>query len=68
MQSADQNHKETKAKLVEDDDDFEEFEDSDWQDAPEEQIDVKQWLEDWDDEDADDEFTEQLRAEIKIQQ
>lgn len=67
MQSTDQNNNNAKPKLIEDDDDFEEFEDSDWQDAPNEQIDVKQWLEDWDDEDADDEFTEQLREEIKIQ-
>merc|ERR1711907_150604 len=52
--------------IEEDDDDFEDFEIDDWDESKENKIDIKQWQEDWDDEDVEDEFTNQLRKELGV--
>lgn len=54
-------------KTLEDDDEFEDFpEDSNWTDKPNAQLNAANlWEEDWDDDDANDDFTEKLRAELK---
>ncbi|KAJ8903667.1 hypothetical protein NDN08_004769 [Rhodosorus marinus] len=48
--------------LIEDDD-FEEFEDEDWDATKMEEPEVedREWEDDWDDEEADDDFTTRLR-------
>jgi 26 proteasome complex subunit DSS1 len=52
----------------EDDDDFEEFEAEDWEkEKNQEQIGVKQWQEDWDDEDIDTDFAKELKQELHIE-
>ncbi|CAD8056807.1 unnamed protein product [Paramecium sonneborni] len=48
----------------EDDDDFEEFEQEDLEVNHDLKIDVKQWREDWNDEDLTDEFSIQLKQEL----
>mmetsp|Transcript_4380 Transcript_4380/g.12073 ORF Transcript_4380/g.12073 Transcript_4380/m.12073 type:complete len:83 (+) Transcript_4380:150-398(+) len=49
-------------EAIEDDDDFEEFEPSNWgKGATEDE--TQQWMENWDD-DMDDDFTQNLRAEL----
>eukprot|EP00211_Chloroparvula_japonica_P018647 CAMPEP_0119118320 /NCGR_PEP_ID=MMETSP1310-20130426/219_1 /TAXON_ID=464262 /ORGANISM="Genus nov. species nov., Strain RCC2339" /LENGTH=75 /DNA_ID=CAMNT_0007107667 /DNA_START=14 /DNA_END=241 /DNA_ORIENTATION=- len=50
---------------LEEDDDFEEFENDEWDEAEEEQADVDQWENDWDDDDLTDDFSKQLRAELE---
>jgi len=51
--------------VFEDDDDFEEFEVEDWEnEKTQEQIDVKQWQEDWDDEESNTDFAEELKKEL----
>ncbi|KAL2913718.1 26S proteasome complex subunit SEM1 [Polyrhizophydium stewartii] len=47
-----------------DDDEFQDFRQDDWQEADEDHEDARLWLEDWDNEEFDDEFTRQLRAEL----
>ena len=49
-------------EAIEDDDDFEEFEPSNWSKA-ETEDETQQWMENWDD-DMDDDFTKNLRAEL----
>mmetsp|Transcript_27688 Transcript_27688/g.57975 ORF Transcript_27688/g.57975 Transcript_27688/m.57975 type:complete len:88 (-) Transcript_27688:265-528(-) len=49
-------------EAIEDDDDFEEFEPSNWGKA-ETEDETQQWMENWDD-DMDDDFTKNLRAEL----
>eukprot|EP00013_Stygamoeba_regulata_P022562 CAMPEP_0177657144 /NCGR_PEP_ID=MMETSP0447-20121125/16010_1 /TAXON_ID=0 /ORGANISM="Stygamoeba regulata, Strain BSH-02190019" /LENGTH=76 /DNA_ID=CAMNT_0019161443 /DNA_START=35 /DNA_END=265 /DNA_ORIENTATION=- len=51
---------------LQDDDEFEEFED-DWSKAEEEASDKVAWVDDWDDEKVDDDFSSQLRAELAKQ-
>ena len=48
----------------EEDDEFEEFE-QEWKVQEEDSGDKKEWLEDWDDDENDDTFSQQLRAEIE---
>merc|ERR1712187_1070014 len=50
-------------EAIEDDDDFEEFEPSNWSKA-ETEDETQQWMENWDD-DMDDDFTKNLRAELQ---
>ena len=51
----------------EDDDDFEEFDVEDWEkEKNQEQIGIKQWQEDWDDEDIDTDFAKELKQELNI--
>lgn len=53
--------------VTEEDDEFEEFEDADWSaQAEERDAQLKQqWQDDWDVDDADDEFCNQLRQELQ---
>ncbi|KAK5668350.1 hypothetical protein QVD99_005378 [Batrachochytrium dendrobatidis] len=48
-------------QLPEDDDEFQEFREADWTEDKEDHEDKDLWLEDWDNEDFDDDFTKQLR-------
>ncbi|KAK5668351.1 hypothetical protein QVD99_005378 [Batrachochytrium dendrobatidis] len=49
-------------QLPEDDDEFQEFREADWTEDKEDHEDKDLWLEDWDNEDFDDDFTKQLRT------
>ncbi|RLN02916.1 hypothetical protein BBJ28_00002048 [Nothophytophthora sp. Chile5] len=53
--------------VTEEDDEFEEFEDADWTgQAEEKDAHIKQqWQDDWDVDEADDEFCNQLRKELQ---
>ena len=53
--------------VTEEDDEFEEFEDADWTgQAEEKDTQIKQqWQDDWDVDEADDEFCTQLRKELQ---
>jgi len=53
--------------MLEEDDEFEEFDTEKWTPGEEEPEDMKLWGENWDDEDVDETFVEQLRNEIKRQ-
>ncbi|KAJ1973213.1 26S proteasome complex subunit SEM1 [Dimargaris verticillata] len=46
---------------LEEDDEFEEFEAEDWNESEEDQLDVHQWEDNWDDDDIEDDFSQQLR-------
>lgn len=51
-------------EAIEDDDDFEEFEQANWAKGQTED-ETQQWMENWDDADVDgDDFTKMLRAEL----
>mmetsp|Transcript_17315 Transcript_17315/g.31066 ORF Transcript_17315/g.31066 Transcript_17315/m.31066 type:complete len:83 (+) Transcript_17315:28-276(+) len=50
--------------LLEEDDEFEEFPQETWGQKDEDQEDEKLWEDNWDDDDVDANFSEQLRAEI----
>ncbi|PAN22671.1 hypothetical protein GQ55_4G035900 [Panicum hallii var. hallii] len=55
-----------KMDLLEDDDEFEEFEiDQEWDDKEESNEAVQQWEDDWDDDDVNDDFSQQLRKELE---
>jgi len=55
-----------KMDLLEDDDEFEEFEiDQEWDDKEEGNEAVRQWEDDWDDDDVNDDFSLQLRKELE---
>jgi 26 proteasome complex subunit DSS1 len=51
-------------EIVEEDDEFEEFEDEGWMDRKEEQEDKHYWADDWDNDDMNEEFAAQLRQEL----
>lgn len=53
--------------VTEEDDEFEEFENEDWDHSAEEgEADVKQqWQDDWDVDEADDDFCHRLRKELE---
>jgi 26 proteasome complex subunit DSS1 len=51
-------------EIVEEDDEFEEFEDEGWMDRTEEAEEKQYWAEDWDNDDLDDNFAMQLRTEL----
>ncbi|EFJ25245.1 hypothetical protein SELMODRAFT_442197 [Selaginella moellendorffii] len=55
---------EVKLDLFEDDDEFEEFENGEWDDKEEEDA-LQPWEDDWDDDDVNDDFSQQLRAELE---
>ncbi|KAJ1982404.1 26S proteasome complex subunit SEM1 [Dimargaris xerosporica] len=46
---------------LEEDDEFEEFEAEDWNESEEDKLDVHQWEDNWDDDDIEDDFSQQLR-------
>jgi 26 proteasome complex subunit DSS1 len=52
------------ADVLEEDDDFEEFEDDHWNDVKPVPEDELQWEDDWDDEEDDDDFAKRLREEL----
>lgn len=51
--------------VLEEDDDFEEFEDDHWDEALPRVEDDLQWEDNWDDEEDDDNFANRLRAELE---
>ncbi|KAI5006697.1 protein DELETION OF SUV3 SUPPRESSOR 1(I)-like [Hordeum vulgare subsp. vulgare] len=55
-----------KMDLLEDDDEFEEFEiNQEWDDKEDGNEAVQQWEDDWDDDDVNDDFSLQLRKELE---
>lgn len=54
----------SKLAVFEEDDYFEEFEDEGFDDQTKEDIDFKQWQEDWEDEENNDHFEDVLRKEF----
>jgi 26 proteasome complex subunit DSS1 len=54
--------------LLEEDDEFEEFPAEDWTGADEDQGDINVWEDNWDDDNIEDDFSQQLRAELEKQQ
>jgi len=48
-------------ELLEEDDEFEEFQADEWEEAKD---DEQLWQDDWDDDDTTDDFMQQLRAQI----
>eukprot|EP00054_Salpingoeca_dolichothecata_P032028 m.265381 g.265381 ORF g.265381 m.265381 type:complete len:76 (+) comp28964_c0_seq1:44-271(+) len=57
--------KEKKTHLLEEDDEFEEFPKEDWDETEEDKDDVAQWEDNWDDDNLEDDFSNQLRAELE---
>mmetsp|Transcript_34595 Transcript_34595/g.32960 ORF Transcript_34595/g.32960 Transcript_34595/m.32960 type:complete len:89 (-) Transcript_34595:609-875(-) len=56
----------TVLELLEEDDEFEEFEGATWEkDFGKEAEDGQLWQDDWDDDDTNDDFTQQLRQQIE---
>lgn len=51
--------------LFEDDDEFEEFENEEWDDEEGEKLALQQWEDDWDDDDINDDFSQQLKVELE---
>ena len=49
---------------LDEEDEFEEFDEPDWEVPAAGTADAKQWEEDWDDADVRDDFSKQLRAEL----
>merc|ERR1712043_60400 len=58
--------KENKSNLgaLEEDDDFEEFPTEDWGEEQENKDDMHVWEDEWDDDDVEDDFSQQLRSEL----
>jgi len=50
---------------MEEDDEFEEFPEDDWDYRKEDSGDARMWEDNWDDENIDSEFANQLRAELE---
>ena len=60
------NKEKNKIQIFEEDDYFEDFSEEDWDEqAIKEDINFKQWQENWEDEEIDDKFENQLRSEIE---
>ncbi|KAJ1668411.1 hypothetical protein IW140_000239 [Coemansia sp. RSA 1813] len=53
------------ASMLEEDDEFEEFEVEDWNEDAEDKEDVTLWDDNWDDDDLEDDFSKQLRVELE---
>jgi len=53
--------------LLEEDDEFEEFPAEDWAKEEEDPSDVNVWEDNWDDDNVEDDFSQQLRAELEKQ-
>ncbi|EIE86352.1 hypothetical protein G6F57_004935 [Rhizopus arrhizus] len=51
--------------VLEEDDEFEEFAAEDWGEEEEDQNDAHFWEDNWDDDDIEDDFSKQLRAELE---
>jgi len=54
----------TAAEAIEEDDEFEEFIPCHWDAKNEDPEDATQWQDNWDDDDIEDDFTKNLRAEL----
>eukprot|EP00607_Mallomonas_marina_P009468 CAMPEP_0182420422 /NCGR_PEP_ID=MMETSP1167-20130531/5216_1 /TAXON_ID=2988 /ORGANISM="Mallomonas Sp, Strain CCMP3275" /LENGTH=69 /DNA_ID=CAMNT_0024596349 /DNA_START=117 /DNA_END=326 /DNA_ORIENTATION=- len=52
-------------ELLEEDDEFEEFEGANWEDVEVGTEDSQLWQDNWDDDDTNDDFTQQLRQQIE---
>ena len=57
--------KEPLIEAIEEDDEFEEFDPSKWDAHDEDAEDAQQWQDNWDDDDIEDDFTKNLRAELQ---
>nr|QGW56754.1 26S proteasome complex subunit SEM1-like protein [Halichondria panicea] len=55
----------TEQSLFEEDDDFEEFPAEDWDEREEDGTDKQLWEDNWDDDNVEDDFSCQLRAELE---
>ena len=53
--------------LLEEDDEFEEFPAEDWTAAEEDKTDQNVWEDNWDEDDLEDDFSQQLRLELEKQ-
>ncbi|XP_033105886.1 26S proteasome complex subunit SEM1-like [Anneissia japonica] len=53
--------------LLEEDDEFEEFQAEEWKEDEEDTEDVNVWEDNWDDDVVEDDFSNQLRAELEKQ-
>ena len=51
--------------LLEEDDEFEEFPAEDWTAVDEDNEDISVWEDNWDDDDVEDDFNQQLRAQLE---
>ncbi|XP_055931055.1 26S proteasome complex subunit SEM1-like [Argiope bruennichi] len=51
--------------LLEEDDEFEEFPTEDWTAKEEDEQDINVWEDNWDDDNVEDDFSNQLRAELE---
>ncbi|KAK2187351.1 hypothetical protein NP493_168g00061 [Ridgeia piscesae] len=61
------NKKKPDLGLLEEDDEFEEFPAEDWTGAEEDDTDVNVWEDNWDDDDVEEDFSQQLRRELEKQ-
>eukprot|EP00615_Pteridomonas_danica_P017434 CAMPEP_0114386578 /NCGR_PEP_ID=MMETSP0102-20121206/6714_1 /TAXON_ID=38822 ORGANISM="Pteridomonas danica, Strain PT" /NCGR_SAMPLE_ID=MMETSP0102 /ASSEMBLY_ACC=CAM_ASM_000212 /LENGTH=64 /DNA_ID=CAMNT_0001543449 /DNA_START=29 /DNA_END=223 /DNA_ORIENTATION=- len=52
-------------EVLEEDDEFEEFQEKDWTEKEQDQSDPVQFSEDWDDTELDDDFVNRLRTELQ---
>ncbi|XP_002156336.1 26S proteasome complex subunit SEM1 isoform X1 [Hydra vulgaris] len=59
------NEKKFDLGALEEDDDFEEFPTEDWTEKNENAEDLHVWEDDWDDDNIEDDFSQQLRAELE---
>ena len=50
--------------VLEEDDDFEEFDQQEWNEHDEDAVDAGMWHDGWDDDDDDDDFTAALKKEL----
>ncbi|CAH3180454.1 unnamed protein product [Porites lobata] len=57
--------KKTDLGLLEEDDEFEEFPTEEWTAGDEDQADIHVWEDNWDDDTVEDDFSNQLRAELE---
>ncbi|XP_034231177.1 26S proteasome complex subunit SEM1 [Thrips palmi] len=53
--------------ILEEDDEFEEFPTEDWTARDEDEEDISVWEDNWDDDNVEDDFSQQLRAELEKQ-
>ena len=59
------NKKPEAMEAIEEDDEFEEFQEANWGASGEDAEDTQQWQDNWDIDDMDDDFTQNLREELK---
>lgn len=65
MSSSEAKSTKTEQSLFEEDDEFEEFPIEEWAVVGEESGEKQLWEENWDDDDVEDDFSRQLRAELE---